>query len=152
MKTTSFSVLMAIMETSSTTQQRNTATVQDIYACFGQGDIPGVLARLADNIEWWHAGDPSIVSYAGTFRGKEGVVQFFQKLGADVEFTGFETFNYRANGNEVVCDGKVSCIARSTGRAYSVLPVFTWTFDEQGKAYHLRADGDMSAAEAAFSA
>ncbi len=150
MKTIPFSVLMAVVETSSATQQRNITAVQDIYACFGQGDVPGILEKLSDHVEWWHAGDPGIVKYAGTFRGKDGVMQFFQAMGANVEFTGFETFNYRADGNQVICDGNVSCIARQTGKAYSVFPVFTWTFDEQGKVATLRADGDMSAAEAAF--
>ena len=150
MKTTSFSVLMAVVETKSSIQQRNIASVQHIYDCFGRGDVPGILDHLSDGIEWWHAGDPSVVKYAGAFQGKDGVVQFFQILGANVQFTGFEISNYRANGNEVICDGNVSGIATPTGKAYNVFPVFTWTFDEQGKVCILRVDGDMSAADAAF--
>lgn len=139
---------MAVVETS--TQQRNIASVQHIYDCFGRGDVPGILSCLSDGVEWWHAGNPAIIKYAGAFNGKDGVAQFFQALGASVEFTGFEVSNYRAGGNQVTCDGKVSAIARATGKPYNVFPVFTWTFDEQGKACALRADGDMSAAEAAF--
>lgn len=150
MKTTSFSVLMAVVESGGKVQQLNIASVQHIYDCFGRGDIPGILEKLADNIEWWHAGDPSVVRYAGTFHGKDGVVQFFQTLGADTEFTGFEVSNYRTDGNKVICDGNVACIARPTGRAYSVFPTFTWAFDEQGKVHKLHADADMSPAEAAF--
>lgn len=33
---------------------RHAKTVEAIYAAFGRGDIPGILAALRENVEWEH--------------------------------------------------------------------------------------------------
>ena len=30
----------------------NIPTVQDIYAAFGRGDVPAILAQLAEDVDW----------------------------------------------------------------------------------------------------
>ena len=46
-----------------------TATVQELYAAFGRGDIPAILAKLADDVVWESEG-PAIVSFSGIRHGK----------------------------------------------------------------------------------
>jgi ketosteroid isomerase-like protein len=55
----------------------NQELMQHAYEAFGRGDIPAVLAVLADDIKW-HAGGRSPV--AGDYEGHEGVVSFVTKL------------------------------------------------------------------------
>ena len=50
----------------------NADVVQQAYAAFGQGDIPAFLSLLADDVEWTLQG-PSVIPYAGTRHGHEGV-------------------------------------------------------------------------------
>ena len=44
------------------------STVQEIYSAFGQGDVPAILARLADDVVWETEG-PAIISFTGTRHG-----------------------------------------------------------------------------------
>jgi ketosteroid isomerase-like protein len=53
--------------------------VETAYAAFARGDIAGVLALLDDNVEWT---SPATLPQGGHFRGKDGVGQFFQRIGA----------------------------------------------------------------------
>lgn len=52
-------------------EQENTQTVMDLYAAFGRGDLPAVLAALADDVEWALPG-PANIPMAGTRPGEAG--------------------------------------------------------------------------------
>lgn len=54
----------------------NLQTVQDIYAAFWRGDIPFILNALAEDVEW-HEPPGGEAPFKGTYRGREGVGQFF---------------------------------------------------------------------------
>ena len=47
-------------------ESRNVQAVQDIYAAFGRGDIPGIVERLAPDVTWRCHYDP-VVPFAGAF-------------------------------------------------------------------------------------
>jgi uncharacterized protein len=129
----------------------NLSTVQQIYACFGQGDVPGILAQLADNVTFFNGADPAVAPFGGTFRGKEGVTQFFVALGSTLETTYFEPTNFQASGDRVTNDVRHDGIARSTGKAFSVSIPFVWTFNEQGQVTNWDGSGDYSSVNAALS-
>ena len=38
----------------------NVKTVQKIYAAFGAGDIPSILAKLDDNVDWEYAASTDV--------------------------------------------------------------------------------------------
>lgn len=129
----------------------NISTVQQIYACFGQGDVPGILAKLADNVTFFNGADPSVAPFGGEFKGKDGVVQFFTALGGSIETTHFEPTNFQSNGNRVTNDVRHDGIARATGKAFSVNIPFVWTFNERGEAASWDGSGDYSSLNAALS-
>jgi ketosteroid isomerase-like protein len=52
-------------------------TIQDAYAAFARQDIPTVLEAFDKQIEWY---SPDELPMGGTYRGHDGVVQFFQSL------------------------------------------------------------------------
>lgn len=43
-------------------EQSNEDVVRGVYEAFGRGDLPGVLGRLTDDVEW----SPSSIPFAGT--------------------------------------------------------------------------------------
>lgn len=105
----------------------NIQAVKDIYAAFQTGDIPAILAVLADEVEWSHPGAPDL-PFAGTTRGREGAAAFFQKLGAALDFRAFEPTAYLSEGEEVAAFGHYEALDRTSGRAAQDAWAMRWTF------------------------
>jgi uncharacterized protein len=98
-------------------EQTNVAVVQQAYEDFGRGDIPAVLEALTDDVEWTMQG-PSVIPFAGTFRGREGIAEFFSLLGETLEFEQFEPRKFVAQGDTVVVLGYERDIVKQTGRGF----------------------------------
>ena len=73
----------------------NIETVRRLYADFGRGDIPALLAALDPDVEWINAG-PDAIAYAGTRRGLAQVREFFATRAASVEVRTFEPREFLA--------------------------------------------------------
>ncbi|HEX7808470.1 MAG TPA: nuclear transport factor 2 family protein [Thermoanaerobaculia bacterium] len=67
----------------------NVETVQEMYAAFGRGDVPAILAKLDENVQWEINGSSSDVPWLQHRQGRDGALAFFQSLGA-LEFHKFE--------------------------------------------------------------
>src|SRR6478672_2061561 len=94
-------------------EQENVKIVQDMYAAFGRGDIPGVLNHLTDDVVWTTYAPSDKIPWAGKLQGKDGVGKFFSLLNEAVEFSKFEPKEFIANGNKVVVLGTSTGIYRS---------------------------------------
>ena len=129
----------------------NLSTVQSIYEAFGKGDIPTILANLSDNAVWNHYGNPSIVPFGGIYNGKDEIVQFFQKLGQNMQFASFHPHNFREAGNQVINDVSMEATAIPTGKSATTKVQFTWTFDENGKVTNWKNEGGLDIIEGIFS-
>lgn len=128
----------------------NLQTIQQIYACFGQGDIPGILAKLADNVTFFNGADPAIAPFGGTFRGKDEVIRFFGALGNTTQTTHFEPSNFREEGGKIVNDVVHKGTVLSTGKPFNVSALFTWTFNDAGQPVDWKGTGDFSSMNEAF--
>ena len=95
----------------------NAEVVQQAYDAFGQGDVPAVLRLLTDDVEWTLQG-PSVIPWAGTHHGHEGVKEFFSLLGETLEFEQFEPREYVAQGDTVVVLGQERSLVKPTGRGF----------------------------------
>ncbi|HEX8030618.1 MAG TPA: nuclear transport factor 2 family protein, partial [Vicinamibacterales bacterium] len=84
--------------------QANIGIVQQGYAAFGRGDIPGLLALLDANVEWKTPGAADLPT-AGTRRGHAEVGSFFGTLNELIEFEQFEPRSFLADGDRVVVLG-----------------------------------------------
>ena len=91
--------------------------VQQAYAAFGQGDIPALLRFLTDDVEWTLQG-PTVIPWAGTHHGHEGVTEFFSMLGETLELEQFEPREYVAQGDTVVVLGQERSLVKPTGRMF----------------------------------
>ena len=49
-------------------------TINEVYAAFGRGDVPGLLAMLDANIGWRV---PESLPHGGDFGGRDAVGRFF---------------------------------------------------------------------------
>jgi len=114
-------------------ERTNTEVVQQGYEAFGRGDIPALLDLLTDDVEWTLQG-PSVIPFAGTRHGREGVEEFFSVLDETLEFEQFEPREFVAQGDSVVVLGYERSLAKATGR---------WLEQEWAHVYTLR-DGKIA--------
>ncbi len=95
-------------------ERTNTEVVQQGYEAFGRGDIPALLDLLTDDVEWTLQG-PSVIPFAGTRHGREGVAEFFSLLDETLEFEQFEPREFVAQGDTVVVVGIERSLSKATG-------------------------------------
>ena len=72
--------------------------VQQAYADFGSGNIQGILDICTDDVVWTGYENPG-VPFAGTFKGKDGVSEFFQLLAENVDYSAFEPKEFFSDNN-----------------------------------------------------
>ncbi|MCC6462144.1 MAG: nuclear transport factor 2 family protein [Saprospiraceae bacterium] len=126
------------------------ALVQEIFDCFERGDLPGILARVDEQVQWRHAGDPAVVPFAGEFQGWAGTLQYLQAVRQSIRITTLVLQQFRHENNQVLVDIQVLATAIATGISYPLESTLIWTIGEKGKVTHLFQRGDVSALEAAF--
>jgi uncharacterized protein len=134
-----------------------TEIVQDLYAAFGRGDIPAILARLHPEVKWGLNADPAAPGAATTatfraFAGPSGVGEFFAMLARDLEFHTFEPVGFTANHAEVVARVFIDTTVRSTHRRVRVESLHHFTFDDSAKLVRFREFTDTLAIAAAWGA
>ncbi len=95
----------------------NVDVVQETYEAVSHGDIPALLELLTDDVEWTLQG-PSVIPFAGTRRGREGVAEFFSLVGETLEFEQFEPREFVAQGETVVVLGFERSLVKPTGRMF----------------------------------
>lgn len=93
----------------------NLDTVKQLYAAFGTGDLPGLLALLDAGVTWAVPGE---APWAGEGRGHDHVRRFFESFGTTASLTRFEPRSFVADGDTVVVLGYEEGTIRSTGRAW----------------------------------
>lgn len=114
-------------------------TVQGIYAAFGQGDLPAILAKLADDIDWEHDTFPNEVPWMQPLKGRDQVPRFFQALAEQVDFKDFKPTRLLADGDLVVALCDVDYVVRATAkRVVEIDEVHLWRFNAQGQVSRFR--------------
>jgi uncharacterized protein len=96
--------------------KENVQTAKDAYAAFGRGDIQGLLAFFAEDIEWIAPGEG--LPLAGTYRGLAAVAGFFQKISETLEISFFEPREFMAQGDRVLVVGFNRGRVKATNRTF----------------------------------
>jgi hypothetical protein len=126
-------------------------TVQSNYAAFGKGDIPSILSSLTDDCSWTQNGNPAIIPFAGTFRGKQDIAtKFFSVIPTQLKFDVFEPRSYTETPNKVVYSVFMKGQGALTGKPFENIVQMEWTFNDEGKITSFITSGDTSALEAAL--
>ena len=88
------------------------------YECFQRGDIPSLIRDLLDdNCVWISPGPSDILPWAGTFKGKHEIANFFAQVGEHLEFSEFAPREMIEQGETVVVLGTLAGRAKKTGKA-----------------------------------
>ncbi len=77
----------------------NTEVVNEAYAAFGRGDIPGLLELLSEDVEWTAT---EVLPQGGSFRGRDGVGEFFAGVAQNWPELEIEIDDLVAEGDHVV--------------------------------------------------
>ena len=128
----------------------NVDVVQRFYGAFGRGDIPAALDLLANDVEWTFQA-PSVIPFAGTRRGREGVAEFFSLVGETLEFQHFKPREFVGQGDTVVALGYERNLIKPTGRTFEQEWAHVYTLRD-GKIAKHRGFEDTAAYVVAFEA
>jgi uncharacterized protein len=92
--------------------EENVELVRGAYDDFNGGNIPGVLGRLAPEVEWNEPGGGNAPS--GTFRGPDSVGQdVFSAVPEQFDEFSAEAEEFRDEGDNVIVTGRFKGRARS---------------------------------------
>ena len=129
-------------------EKENTQLVMQAYDKFKNGDIPGLMEMMSDDIEWV-LDKAENVPFTGARRGKEQVAQFFSILGENQHPLQFEPQEFIAQGDKVVALGHYAWSVKPTDRVFESdwAEVFTV---QGGKITRFREYADTAAGEAAY--
>jgi uncharacterized protein len=122
--------------------QENVQIVRDFFAAIGSGDKEGLLALVAEDIEWIIPGKDWPL--AGTHRGHAGVAEVLQKASDEVETTYPEPPEFVAQGHRVLVVGVATGKIKATNRAFKDDWVFAITV-QNGKVTKIREYIDTQA-------
>ena len=96
----------------------NVKLIRDCFDAFGRGDAGFIVTRVAKDVDWRHAGGPEI-PYGGAYKGRDGVGDFFTRIGAAVDVLSWEPKHVLPAGDEVVATGRWTGKAKPTGRTFA---------------------------------
>ncbi|TWT05045.1 nuclear transport factor 2 family protein [Reyranella sp. CPCC 100927] len=89
------------------------------YDALGRRDRPGVLATVADDVDWQFTGPPTI-PFAGAHQGRAAVAAFLATIANSVDVLAFDVERMIADGDTVVVFGREHFRVRATRRAWDV--------------------------------
>lgn len=130
-------------------KHKSTVLVQAIFGAFLRGDVPAILDKLSDNVEWTVARPMDGVPVFGTFKGKDGVKKFLETLAGGSEIKVFDPNEYIAQYDKVVALVHIEAVIKSSGKAYAQDAVMVWTVKD-GKVTKFHAYDDTEAVSSAW--
>jgi uncharacterized protein len=122
--------------------EANVQIVKDFFAATGSGDKKGLLALVAEDIEWIIPGKDWPL--AGTHRGHAGVAEVLQKASDEVETAYPEPPEFVAQADRVLVVGVATGKIKATNRAFKDDWVFAITV-QNGKITKIREYIDTQA-------
>ena len=132
-----------------TTTDPKIAAVRNLYDAFGRGDMAGVLAELADDVDWAAEAAGRGAPWHGPSRSKAEVPGFFAAIGDNVDITEFDVVGMTSNDTDVISTVHWSFTVRATGRSAQMYMQHWWRFAD-GKIVFFRGSEDSAQSARAF--
>eukprot|EP00243_Klebsormidium_subtile_P004838 TRINITY_DN19017_c0_g1_i1.p1 TRINITY_DN19017_c0_g1~~TRINITY_DN19017_c0_g1_i1.p1 ORF type:complete len:131 (-),score=17.88 TRINITY_DN19017_c0_g1_i1:458-850(-) len=93
------------------------ATIRRSYELFKACDFPAYLNLLSEDVVYTIIGDPTMIPFAGTYKGKAGVQDFIQRLGNSSQINANKCELLLDDGGEnVVASGQCQLASKATGK------------------------------------
>jgi uncharacterized protein len=121
--------------------EKNVQTVKDFFAAIGRGDKEGLLALIAEDIEWIIPGEDWPL--AGTHRGHAGLADLLQTASKSIE-TSTEPREFVVQGDRVLVVGFAKGKIKATNKTFEDHFVFAITVRD-GKLTNIREYIDTQA-------
>jgi ketosteroid isomerase-like protein len=121
--------------------EKNVQTVKDFLAAIGRGDREGLLALVADDIEWIIPGEDWPL--AGTHRGHDGLADLLETASKSIE-TSTEPREFVAQGDRVLVVGFAKGKIKATNKTFEDDWIFAITV-RNGKLTNIREYIDTQA-------
>ena len=121
--------------------EKNVQTVKDFFAAIGRGDREGLLALVAEDIEWIIPGEDWPL--AGTHRGHAGLADLLETASKTME-TSTEPREYVAQGDRVLVVGFATGKVKATNKTFEDDWIFAVTV-QNGKVTKVREYIDTQA-------
>ena len=121
--------------------EKNVQTVKDFFAAIGGGDREGLLALVAEDIEWIIPGEDWPL--AGTYRGHAGLADLLETASESIE-TSTEPREFVAQGDRVLVVGFARGRIKATNKTFEDDWIFAITVRD-GKLTHIREYVDTQA-------
>ena len=122
--------------------EENIQIVKDFFAAIGSGDKQGLLALVAEDIEWIIPGEDWPL--AGTHRRHAGLAKVLQKASDEMEMTYPKPPEFVAQGDRVLVVGAAMGKIKATNRTFKDDWVFAITV-RNGKLTNIREYIDTQA-------
>jgi uncharacterized protein len=121
-------------------------TVQRIYAAFGEGDIPGLLSQIHEDVEWSYdvtAPGADLVPMLRTHRGHEGVQAYLAGV-AQLEMLAFEPARFLVDGQTVLVQLRIHIRHPETGKDIDLDEIHRWEAGDDGRIVRYRSYSDTA--------
>lgn len=116
----------------------NLRTTREIYQAFGRGDVPAILSKLAETIDWEYGASTSEVPWLRHRRGREGAAAFFASLEA-IEIRKLVPKTFLDGESIVVVLVDIEFVVTASGkRVLEEDEVHIWHFDARGQVSRFR--------------
>jgi ketosteroid isomerase-like protein len=135
-----------------TTMQQHLDAISRLYESFGRGDMDGVLAELADDVDWAAEAASTSVPWYGPFKGTGEVPKFFEAIAASVDISAFDIVGMTASDSDVVATLHWTFTVKSTGKSASMYMQHWWRFGDGDRVVFFRGSEDSEQSAAAFRA
>jgi uncharacterized protein len=137
--------------TGGTSMASNVETTKRGYELFKQSDIPTLLKEIVDdNCIWIAPGAPDKLPWAGRFKGKQDVANFFKRVAETVEFIEFSPREMIEQGDSVAVIGRSTVRSKKTGKTVNDEWVHIFKY-KQGRLVFFQEYTDTAALAAGMS-
>lgn len=116
----------------------NLQTTQEIYQAFGRGDVPIILSKLSETVDWEYGASSSDIPWLQHRQGVDGAAAFFSSL-SEMQIQSFTPKVFLDGGKVVVVLVDIEFTVTRTGkRVVEEDEVHIWYFDDGGKVARFR--------------
>lgn len=113
----------------------NLETVREIYEAFGRGDVPTILSKLADDVDWEQWEDNFAQQYDVPYlrykKGVQSVIEFFQEVGK-LGIKEFKVLSVMEGANQIAAEIEIETAN------FRDEEIHLWTFNGDGKVSRFR--------------
>ncbi len=105
----------------------NVTLMKNLYAAFGRGEIPTVLAAMSRDIKWYEAESNPYMPSGQAWVGPDSVMNnMFMRLGAEWEGFTVHPMSFHGAGGSVIVEARYSGMYKRTGKSADVQACHVW--------------------------